>query len=565
MNIKSLSALGLLALSVQLAVANDRVNGQYDHYTCEELLDIRNFYGSGQEPLSRYMVSIKFGPQRIYLVTTPYRQHGHDLIQVRLENRFHVDPYFLTLVGQVVRQIFADRVVEGMPHTPKLIWLKKMAPQTLKERVERMVELLDSGFLTPFEAAALSIHSPHRSERIQAIREMLIRFLSNHGIQADETYYTRRLNRMHQDLLNSLSIFEGAVFHYSIFDRDLSWEARHLMEERIETFKKLGSEEAVDLDTYVKQIRERILNLVRRDFALYNETQSRVQEFRHSKNLQKIQNLLEKRQKLREKLHEVRQSWRREYEEKFLNKRPSDVDQWREYWHRLEVAYHEPTRKLQRELKLLNVDMEVLQRQLTIPEKKAYHVIEQSARNSNFNPMAFEVDHPLFWSKPIVVLLNNQYDSYVRQTDQLWPLFMSARVAPGAVSGDREFNRDGWGEALSEETAADSLASLEEVGMSAEVIANLNAVGIRNIYEITRYSARDFIEVHNFSPTMLDQLLDELNVLGIHLHFDGKWDRENLRIRKKRPEFYEQKHVPNTIVKWHSPSTPGSEIDESTR
>ncbi len=89
--------------------------------------------------------------------------------------------------------------------------------------------------------------------------------------------------------------------------------------------------------------------------------------------------------------------------------------------------------------------------------------------------------------------------------------------------------------------------------MKPHIVDLLASYGIHRIYEITHYSARDYLEKFGMSLARFEEFLDELNVLGIHLHFDSKWDQQNHRIRKKRREFIQYQHVPKDVVKWFDP------------
>lgn len=73
---------------------------------------------------------------------------------------------------------------------------------------------------------------------------------------------------------------------------------------------------------------------------------------------------------------------------------------------------------------------------------------------------------------------------------------------------------------------------------------------IREIEDLARFSAQQLVEVHGFSRNEMIELLVELDAHGVHIHFDGKWDAANMKLRKSLPQYYEYKHTPQG-VNWH--------------
>ena len=73
---------------------------------------------------------------------------------------------------------------------------------------------------------------------------------------------------------------------------------------------------------------------------------------------------------------------------------------------------------------------------------------------------------------------------------------------------------------------------------------------IREIEDLARFSAQQLVEVHGFSRNEMIELLVELDADGVHIHFDGKWDAANMKLRKSLPQYYEYKHTPQG-VNWH--------------
>lgn len=168
---------------------------------------------------------------------------------------------------------------------------------------------------------------------------------------------------------------------------------------------------------------------------------------------------------------------------------------------------------------------------------------------SNFNPYALEKDH---LNQSLAYTVSHHYNTSGFKKDA--GLFVEGSVSD-SVKGTEAAQRSVV-ENETYGTAADADTPLDQTGMDPDMVVTLQSLGVLKVSDITNHSAKDYIEKFNMTLPKFEALLDELNVLGIHLHFDANWDRNNGRIRKKRTEFYEYRHVPGGNVKWSDPYLP---------
>lgn len=503
----------------------------------------------------------------LHLTIQPHRHRGSPAILVNFIEHANrgLEGQTAWIAIRLFKDIFADNLMpqpspfeSGGRHFRSAV-LRDITNSEVEKKIKAIMNILENDLLQPLEQPAKSLSSKSQLERIQGIRFILTNFLARAEVAREPEFFIRYLGKIHRDFLRTLDSQEAALLHYSIFDRQLTWEAKAEIEKRIDIWKEAGSSRYQSVDDLVQSLRDRFIKIAQGQRGFYQNYLDGLVR----------QNLNAPLTVARLRLHIDQLKFSLADNTKKRDELARDLPP--EAFSNPRSPAGKPHRDLEREIRfdqyrLRRAERSLLWREPLLSPREKEAVIEISGEgNSNFHPYSFSVDHPTFWRRPKYKVAMNKISSSgqaARDSIQGTQFDGSIPVAAGIKTLDDPFQRSEWGSRLAEVSAADSVLPLEKSGMSEEIVSLLSSIGIRQVYEITNYSAKDYVDRFHVSRDTMMKLLDELNALGIHLHFDSSWDRIQ-KFRKERPEYYLHRHTPR--VRWGEPATGTNDIDRQTR
>lgn len=195
------------------------------------------------------------------------------------------DSGYTTWVRTIVENQFSDLLVKGSSFDSGRYTLTariKIEDVTaLEKRFKNLQKLISSRGVMPPEVIPSSIRKKSQSERVTFIRTLLTNFLAQSGVSDKELFYERYLPVIHRTFLNSLNSAEISVFHYSMFDQDMSIENQIEISERVnvmnETQKALGLPQ-IETEQLVSQIREKMTAVAQAFADTFNKEQEKMAE-----------------------------------------------------------------------------------------------------------------------------------------------------------------------------------------------------------------------------------------------------------------------------------------------
>lgn len=535
--------------------------------TMAELLDIRTFAkgGTSSRELRPQVIevvtpaahfSLGLGPSPRGLVLNVYMKTGGD------RSLFN---WTLSAAERVFsKYLVSDQAVSQSYIGMSMLLSAQKAPE-VEAGFMKLKRALNSRALKPIDAIPASLKNKTHSERVEFIKTLLSTAIAEQGITNNALFFNRNLSTIHKLFLENLTSVELSVFHYSMFDRMITYEAQIQIAKRIEEINKtqeLTQQERFTEEAVIEGIRQKffeIADTVSASHSKYMEKLSEAQqvlrsyrEYRFEERGAEVRGQLAK---LESEIKELRKQMVLTYSRPtayfYVSSRPSEIyvskDPVIEARHNdLESKIGNKKGQLER-LERARAD-EVLK--FNERERSAYATLQletQQANGSNFNPYSGGADYG-------IMNMNSTVRHHYLNTSIPKNRISEVAAIGTPIGNSRQlmksiFDTPNFG------SNADSTIPIRQTEMKPSMVETLEGYGIRSVFELTQYSAREYVEKFGMSLPEFKSLLTELNVLGIHVHFDAKWDRENHRILKQHPEFHQYRHTPkeSNNLRWEDP------------
>lgn len=504
--------------------------------TCAELLDIRTFTSKdvlrGPGFQKSYELVLNYAGAEYSLTVLP-QDAGNSTTLIQLIRNGLPDNRIERAMRKLVTRYLGATLSEGSVPTARV---KGLTSLQIKQRLEQASQLLATAFNRPeFIAGTLSKKST--SLRVQALRKMLTDFSRANGFaREEERFFDIHLSTLHWRFIHDLNAMEKSYFDYGIFDQSLGPVAIDRAESIEKAWADLGIETPGGWQAMHDQMRASFLSMVRNARDVY-----------HSRKSNGIVALSKFSQVLKE------------YVAKF--KSSPDLIEFSQK--DLTVDDIPTVLRINEELSLSRGSHQRdgwgygYYRDALIADKYAQDLrfIAEWNQDGNFNPIGMEVDHETIQNSPRIRV------SVIDQTNSSGIGSRYAVASGPSLDGTLDrLQRGNLETEVTEDSAADAMTPIEEEITDPQVVALLHSVGIHSVFEITNFDATSFVDTFHFTREQMELLLNELNAIGVNLHFDGTWDASKMKLRKAHPEYYQYKHVPSNFVQWSAPSTPTYEV-----
>lgn len=486
------------------------------------------------------------------------------ILNVHLQSNGDRTLYYSTV--KLVNKAFSKFLLPGhrghQTHQNFAMLLSNVHAKEIEANLHTIKSAIAARTQNPMDTLPASLRNKSESERIEFIKALLTKAIIEQGISNNQLFFERNLNTIHKLFIGSLSTLELSVAHYSMFDRGITYEAQMQISKRIDELNRtqeiLGEKKFDELDI-IESIRSKFFTVsksvhdafVKHQEQLF-EAQKTLEDYRTMRFEERAAELYDKIASIEKEKTQLEKSMTFK---KTVNYFPFHYTS-KGTWSSENPEVRTQHARLEKEISDRHRQLSLLARKradqiatFNAKQIEALQVLELDRRNnngSNYNPYAVEADYNL------ASLGSSVHHRYVQAA--VSPHRITESSLSSSISNSPQLNKSAL-DTPNYGSFADSTVLLKNSGMSKSMVEVLDGFGIRSVLDLTQIAARDYIEKLGMSLPTFERLLDELNVIGVHVHFDNKWDRENHRIRARRPEYYEFRHTPRESgnLRWEDP------------